>query len=141
MTAACHTPRHPGSSRLNYAAVAVTPGRVLAAEAGRSRPAVLADFRNIRQLKGGGASHNPTRVPPLGLGTTALDRWVCDGATDGSNNPQTPHWDRQAQIVVAFVLAVIAISQRRWPAVLLLGAGARIALDPGVHGYYTAGCL
>jgi len=27
------------------------------------------------------------------------------------------------------------------PAVILLGVGARIALDPGVHGYYTAGVL
>lgn len=59
----------------------------------------------------------------------------------GINSPQTPHWDRQAQIVVACALALIAISRRRWPAVLLLGAGARIALDPGVHGYYTAGIM
>jgi len=55
----------------------------------------------------------------------------------GVNNPQTPAWDRQAQIIVACVLALIAIARNRWPAVLLLGAGARIALDPGVHGYYT----
>ena len=59
----------------------------------------------------------------------------------GVNNLQTPHWDRQAQIIVACALALIAISRRRWPAVLLLGAGARIALDPGVHGYYTAGIM
>jgi hypothetical protein len=59
----------------------------------------------------------------------------------GVNNLQTPHWDRQAQIMVACALALIAISRRRWPAVLLLGAGARIALDPGVHGYYTAGVM
>lgn len=59
----------------------------------------------------------------------------------GVNNLQTPHWDRQAQIIVACALALIAISKRRWPAVLLLGAGARVALDPGVHGYYTAGIM
>lgn len=59
----------------------------------------------------------------------------------GVDNPQTPHWDRQAQIVLACLLAVIAIRRGRWPAVLLLGAGARIALDPGVHGYYTAGIM
>ena len=35
----------------------------------------------------------------------------------------------------------MAISRGRWPAVLLLGAGARIVLDPGVHGYYTPGIL
>jgi hypothetical protein len=55
----------------------------------------------------------------------------------GVGNLQTPHWDRQAQIILACALAVIAISRGRWPALLLLGAGARIALDPGVHGYYT----
>lgn len=59
----------------------------------------------------------------------------------GVNNLQTPHWDRQAQIIVACALALIAMGRRRWPAVLLLGAGARIALDPGVHGYYTAGIM
>lgn len=59
----------------------------------------------------------------------------------GVNNLRTPHWDRQAQVILACVLALIAISRKRWPAVLLLGAGARIALDPGVHGYYTAGVM
>jgi hypothetical protein len=59
----------------------------------------------------------------------------------GVNNLQTPHWDRQAQILVACMLAFIAIGRRRWPAALLLGAGARIALDPGVHGYYTASIM
>ena len=54
---------------------------------------------------------------------------------------RTPPWDRQAQVIVACVLALIAIGRGRWPAVLLLGAGARIALDPGVHGYYTPGIL
>jgi hypothetical protein len=59
----------------------------------------------------------------------------------GVNNLQTPHWDRQAQVLVACALALIAISRKRWPAVLLLAAGARIALDPGVHGYYTASIM
>ena len=59
----------------------------------------------------------------------------------GVNNLQTPHWDRQAQIIVACLLGLAAISRKRWPAVLMLGAGARIALDPGVHGYYTASVM
>jgi hypothetical protein len=59
----------------------------------------------------------------------------------GVDNSQTPHWDRQTQILLAGVLALIAIGRGRWPAVLLLGAGARIALDPGVHSYYTPGIL
>src|SRR5579863_8678044 len=59
----------------------------------------------------------------------------------GVTTQRTPPWDRQAQIVLGCALGVIAIARRRWPAVLLLGAGARIALDPGVHGYYTPGIM
>ncbi len=59
----------------------------------------------------------------------------------GVANPLTPHWDRQAQILIACLLGLAAIARRRWPAILLLGAGARIALDPGVHGYYTPSVL
>jgi hypothetical protein len=58
----------------------------------------------------------------------------------GFDNLQTPHWDRKAQVILACVLALIAIGRGRWPTVLLLGAG-RIALDPGVHGYYTPSIL
>jgi hypothetical protein len=49
----------------------------------------------------------------------------------------TPSWDRPAQVLIGCVLGAIAIARGRWPAVILLSAGARIALDPGVHGYYT----
>jgi hypothetical protein len=38
------------------------------------------------------------------------------------------------------IAAAVAMAAA-WPAVILLGAGARIALDPGVHGYYTAGIM
>ncbi|HVB44310.1 MAG TPA: hypothetical protein VNF47_16615 [Streptosporangiaceae bacterium] len=55
----------------------------------------------------------------------------------GVTTARTPPWDRQAQIVIACLLGLAAIRRRRWPTVLLLGAGARIALDPGSHGYYT----
>jgi hypothetical protein len=34
---------------------------------------------------------------------------------------------------------VIAVARGRWQAVLALGIGARIALDPSVYTYYTAG--
>jgi hypothetical protein len=59
----------------------------------------------------------------------------------GVTAARTPPWDRSAQVIVACVLGVLAIGRNRWPAVLLLGAGARIALDPGSHGYYTPGIL
>jgi hypothetical protein len=59
----------------------------------------------------------------------------------GVTDPRTPSWDRPAQLAVGWVAGVIAVLRRRWPAVILLGVGARVALDPGVHGYYTAGVM
>ena len=53
----------------------------------------------------------------------------------------TPSWDRPAQVALGWALGAAAVWRRRWPAVILLGVGARIALDPGVHGYYTAGVM
>jgi hypothetical protein len=50
---------------------------------------------------------------------------------------RTPSWDRSVQIALGCVLGLVAIVRRRWAALILLGAGARIALDPGVHKYYT----
>ncbi len=55
----------------------------------------------------------------------------------GVTDPSTPSWDRPAQIALGCALGAVAIARRRWPAVILLAAGARIALDPGVHTYYT----
>ena len=59
----------------------------------------------------------------------------------GVTSARTPSWDRPAQLLLGWALAAAAVGRRRWPAVILLGVGARIALDPGVHGYYTAGVL
>ena len=59
----------------------------------------------------------------------------------GVTAPQTPSWDRPAQVLLGWALGAAAIWRHRWPAVILLGVGARIALDPGVHGYYTAGVM
>jgi hypothetical protein len=55
----------------------------------------------------------------------------------GVGAAMTPSWDRAVQIVLGCALGLVAIVRRRWAAVILLGAGARIALDPGVHKYYT----
>ena len=59
----------------------------------------------------------------------------------GVNDPRTPSWDRPAQVLIGWVLAAAAVWRGRWPAVILLGVGARIALDPADWGYYTAGVL
>lgn len=53
----------------------------------------------------------------------------------------TPKWDRMAQIGLGCLLGGIAVWRRRWPAIVLLGVGARIVLDPGVYAYYTSGVL
>ena len=59
----------------------------------------------------------------------------------GVRSARTPSWDRSAQVGIGCVLGALAIWRGRWPAVILLGVGARIALDPAAHGYYTAGVL
>lgn len=62
-------------------------------------------------------------------------RWL------GVEDPRTPPWDRPAQAAAGLALGGIAVWRGRWPAVVLLGAGARIALDPSVYTYYTASVL
>jgi len=59
----------------------------------------------------------------------------------GVTADRTPSWDRPAQVLLGWVLGAVAVWRRRWAAIILLGVGARIALDPGVHGYYTAGVM
>lgn len=59
----------------------------------------------------------------------------------GVPDASTPRWDRLAQIGLGCVLGGIATWRRRWPAIVLLGVGARVVLDPGVYAYYTAGIL
>ena len=57
----------------------------------------------------------------------------------GVTSASTPPWDRAAQIGIGCVLGAIAVLRRRFAAVLALGIGARIVLDPSVYSYYTAG--
>jgi hypothetical protein len=59
----------------------------------------------------------------------------------GVSQPRTPSWDRPAQVLIGCALGAAAVWRGRWPAVILLGVGARIALDPADWGYYTAGVL
>ncbi|MFI6444937.1 hypothetical protein [Kitasatospora sp. NPDC050543] len=59
----------------------------------------------------------------------------------GVSDPTTPWWDRPAQAALGLGLGALAVWRGRWPAVVLLGANARILLDPSVYTYYTASIL
>jgi hypothetical protein len=83
------------------------------------------------------ADHGTVNAARFAIGNMQASALRALGVTD----PRTPSWDRTAQVLVGWALSAVAVLRRRWPAVILLGAGARIALDPGVHGYYTAGIM
>jgi hypothetical protein len=55
----------------------------------------------------------------------------------GVRENYTPRWDRAAQALLGCGLGTLAFVRGRWPAILLLAGGARIALDPAAHSYYT----
>lgn len=57
----------------------------------------------------------------------------------GIDTSGTPSWDRIAQVGLGCVLGVVAIVRRRPVAIIALGIGARLLLDPSVYTYYTAG--
>ncbi|MEU7104615.1 hypothetical protein ABZ951_06075 [Streptomyces sp. NPDC046215] len=62
-------------------------------------------------------------------------RWL------GADDPETPSWARPAQAALGLGLGAIAVWRGRWAGVVLLGANARIVLDPSVYTYYTASVL
>ncbi len=62
-------------------------------------------------------------------------RWL------GVSDPATPWWDRPAQFGLGLGVGTLAVWRGRWPAVVLLGANARILLDPSVYTYYSASIL
>lgn len=62
-------------------------------------------------------------------------RWL------GVGDAETPPWDRPAQAALGLTLGCVAVWRGRWAAVVLLGANARIVLDPSVYTYYTASVL
>ncbi|WP_344115396.1 hypothetical protein [Streptomyces blastmyceticus] len=62
-------------------------------------------------------------------------RWL------GGNTPETPNWARPAQAALGLTLGAVAVWRGRWAGVVLLGANARILLDPSVYTYYTASVL
>jgi hypothetical protein len=117
-------PRSERSVKASLRPLLIAAGCTLAAIAAGWLPFFIADPLTVRALHYTIANMPNSALRALGV--TAA---------------QTPPWDRSAQIIVACVLGILAIARGRWSAVLLLGAGARIALDPGVHGYYTPGIL
>nr|WP_243639422.1 hypothetical protein [Streptacidiphilus pinicola] len=62
-------------------------------------------------------------------------RWL------GVHSAGTPPWDRPAQFALGGALGALAVWRGRWPAVILLGANARILLDPSTYTYYSASVL
>ncbi|WUN35840.1 hypothetical protein OG823_17610 [Kitasatospora sp. NBC_00315] len=62
-------------------------------------------------------------------------RWL------GVSDPATPWWDRPAQAALGLGLGCLAVLRGRWPAVVLVGADARILFDPSVYTYYTASIM
>ena len=76
----------------------------------------------------------------LGVGSFTIPNVPASGLHAlGVNTPATPSWDRAAQLGLGCALGVVAVWRRRWAAIIGLGLGARIALDPSVYTYYTAG--
>lgn len=59
----------------------------------------------------------------------------------GVHSAATPWWDRPAQTALGLALGALAVWRGRWAGVVLLGADARILLDPSVYTYYTAAIL
>ncbi|MCU1676370.1 MAG: hypothetical protein JWM93_1128 [Frankiales bacterium] len=59
----------------------------------------------------------------------------------GFTDTLTPSWDRPVQFGLGIALGLVAVWRGRWPAVVMVAAAARIALDPGVYSYYTAAIL
>jgi hypothetical protein len=53
----------------------------------------------------------------------------------------TPSWDRAAQMTLGTIGAAVAVRRRNWAAVPLVAIAVRLALDPEVHHYYTAGLV
>lgn len=96
-------------------------------------------------------------------GAVAAAAWlpfiVADPATLGALRPQVltapgsvlavfgvplrdaPVWVRPVQLGAGLVVAALAVARGRWGAVLLVGIAVRVALDPQVFLYYSAGLV
>jgi hypothetical protein len=84
---------------------------------------------------------------------------LADGDTWGAMRPQVrvarssvihllgvplgdgPDWTRPVQLGGALLAGSVAVWRRRWAAVPLVGIAMRVALDPQVFVYYTAGLV
>ncbi|HUP75138.1 MAG TPA: hypothetical protein VM282_18990 [Acidimicrobiales bacterium] len=59
----------------------------------------------------------------------------------GVSSEHTPSWARIAQITLGTLGASFAVHRHNWAAVPLVAIAVRLALDPEVHHYYTAGLV
>ena len=59
----------------------------------------------------------------------------------GVTAPETPVWDRPAQVLLGVALGIVAVLRRRWMVVPALVLAVRMLLDPGTYPYYTSGLV
>jgi hypothetical protein len=59
----------------------------------------------------------------------------------GVTSPETPVWDRPAQVLLGVALGLVAVLRRRWVVVPALALAVRMILDPGTYPYYTSGLV
>lgn len=87
-------------------------------------PFVLGDSRTLDAIK-----------PPIVVAPESVLHLFGVAATDA------PSWTRPVQMACVLLLGAIAVLRGRWAAVLLVGVTARLALDPQVFLYYSAGLV
>ncbi|HUX71318.1 MAG TPA: hypothetical protein VMV41_12450, partial [Cellulomonadaceae bacterium] len=59
----------------------------------------------------------------------------------GVASPETPVWDRPAQVLLGAALGAVAVLRRRWLVVPAIALAVRMLLDPGTYPYYTSGLV
>jgi hypothetical protein len=87
-------------------------------------PFVLGDTRTLDAIK-----------PPIVVSPDSVLHLFGVAATDA------PSWIRPVQLGCVLLVGVFAVTRGRWAAALLVGITARLALDPQVFLYYTAGLV
>jgi hypothetical protein len=87
-------------------------------------PFVLGDSRTLDAIR-----------PPIVVSSSSVLHLLGVAATDA------PSWTRPVQFACVLLVGWLAVARGRWGAALLVGITARLALDPQVFLYYTAGLV